>query len=142
MNILSLKIEEKSITMSLIELLIAIFYIFIGIDTAIILNHEFNIFIGIIGFFITIYLSYYLLYEVAFKVLDYFHKCGRKITKFNKKRMTRGDNKIFGWVILISFITSLIIGYIYFVINLILGCFLHLIYLYICYGLNICKNKR
>ena len=136
--------------MSLIELLIAIFYIFIGIDTAIILNHEFNIFIGIIGFFITIYLSYYLLFEVASKVLDYFHNCGKKITKFNKKRMIKGNNKIFGWVILISFITGLIIGYIYipllgyisFVINLILGCFLHLIYLYICYGLNICKHKR
>ena len=92
--------------MSLIELLIAIFYIFIGIDTAIILNHEFNIFIGIIGFFITIYLSYYLLYGVASKVLDYFHKCGRKITKFNKKRMIKGNNKIFGWAISIPIYTT------------------------------------
>jgi len=136
--------------MSLIELLVAILYIFIGINTAILISHEFNIFIGFLSFFMTVYISYYLLYEFAFKILNYFHKCGRKITKFNKKRMIREENKILGWIIFICFIVGFIIGYIYipllgymfFVVNFILGYLVHLIYLYICYNLNICKRKK
>jgi len=135
--------------MSLFELLIAILYIFLGLNTAILVTNEFNIFIGILSFFMTTYVSYYLLFVLTAEIFDYSYKCKRRITKLNKNKISKQD-KIFWWSflsgiligIIVSYITIPLIGYISFIISLILGNFLYLIWLYFCYGLKFCKRKN
>jgi len=135
--------------MSLIELLVAILYVFIGIKTAIIISDEFNIFVGFLSFFMTVYISYYLLFVLISEIVDYFNKCRRKITKLGENKISKQD-KIFWWNsligiligIIISYLTIPLLGYLTFIISLILGYLVHLIYLYICYNLNICKRKK
>ena len=61
--------------MSLFELLIVILYIFIGLNTAILVTNEFNIFIGILSFFMTTYVSFYLFFVLTSEILDYSYKC-------------------------------------------------------------------
>ena len=71
------------------------------------------------------------------------------MNKLDKSQISKED-KVFWWSFLVGILIGIVvsymsipfIGYISFIISLILGNFLHLIYLYICYGLNICKNKR
>ena len=135
--------------MTLIELIIAIFYIFLGLTTAILVTNEFNIFTGILSFFMTVYVSYYLLFVLISEIVDYLYNCKKRMNKLDKSQISK-DDKVFWWSFLVGILIGIVvsymsipfIGYISFIISLILGNFLHLIYLYICYGLNICKNKR
>lgn len=50
--------------MTLIELLIVLFYLFLGFETANILSQEYGLVLGVISFFISIYIYYSLLFKV------------------------------------------------------------------------------
>ena len=134
--------------MTLITLFIAIFHVFIGIKTAILLTNEFNIYIGFLGFFIITYISYILL-KFSFKFFLLLSEYKDKVIKVNRKILIKKENMITDLGLAISALIALVIannyivlmGYISFLVSFLFIYFLYFLCLYFCYNLNICKRK-